>query len=55
MMGVYAVELLAKGETDRVVAYKNGQYVDYDIDEALAMHRDVSMDIWKANVDISTY
>ena len=55
MMGVYAVELLAKGATDRVVAYKNGQYVDYDIDEALAMHRDVSMDIWNANVDISTY
>ena len=51
MMGVYAVELLAKGATDRVVAYKNGQYVDYDIDEALAMHRD----IWNANVDISTY
>ena len=35
MMGSMAVDLLAEGKTNRVVAYKNGEFVDYDIDEAL--------------------
>ena len=41
MMGAYAVELLNQGKTKRVVAYKNGKYCDYDINEALAMKKDV--------------
>lgn len=41
MMGSMAVDLLAEGKTNRVVAYKNGEFVDYDIDEALAMTKDV--------------
>ncbi len=36
-MGALAVDLLCAGATNRVVGYSNGQYVDYDIDEALAM------------------
>lgn len=40
-MGAYAVELLCKGKSNRVVAYKNGQYVDYDIQEALRMKKDI--------------
>lgn len=39
MMGAYAVDLLLKGKSNRVVAYKNGEYVDFDIDEALAMEK----------------
>ncbi|MDO4476077.1 MAG: 6-phosphofructokinase [Lachnospiraceae bacterium] len=41
MMGAYAVELLAKGTYNRVVAYKHGDYVDYDIEEALNMQKEL--------------
>ena len=39
IMGSYAVDLLAAGKTNRVVAYKGGKYADFDIDEALAMQK----------------
>ena len=42
MMGSYAVDLLAAGKTKRVVGYKNGEYVDFDINEALAMEKGIS-------------
>ncbi len=42
VMGAYAVDLLANGKTMRVVAYKNGEVVDYDINEALAMKKTIS-------------
>ncbi|MCC8130975.1 MAG: 6-phosphofructokinase [Ruminococcus sp.] len=38
-MGCYAVDLLANGLTNRVVALKNGHLVDYDIVEALGMRK----------------
>ena len=38
-MGYYAVELLANGAENRVVAMKNGKLVDYDIVEALDMKK----------------
>lgn len=41
MMGAYAVDALVSGKTNRVIAYKHGQYVDYDIEEALAMKKDL--------------
>ena len=41
-MGAKAVELLCAGKSNRVVAYKNGEYVDYDIQEALNMNKDIS-------------
>jgi 6-phosphofructokinase 1 len=41
-MGAYAVDLLCEGKSNRVVAYKNGDFVDFDIDEALAMTKNVS-------------
>lgn len=42
MMGALAVDLLCEGKSNRVVAYKNSQYVDFDIDEALAMKKDMN-------------
>lgn len=42
IMGSYAVDLLCEGKSNRVVAYKNGEYVDYDINEALAMQKSIS-------------
>lgn len=41
IMGAYAVDLLCEGKSDRVVAYSHGEYVDYAIDEALAMNKDI--------------
>lgn len=38
-LGAKAVELLCEGKTNRVVAYKDGEFVDYDIQEALAMEK----------------
>jgi len=38
-MGHYAVELLEKGESNRVVGIKDSKIVDYDIQEALAMKK----------------
>lgn len=40
-MGTKAVDILARGGSNRVVAYKDGQFVDYDINEALAMTKDL--------------
>ncbi len=41
MMGAYAADLLCAGKTNRVVGYKHGEYCDFDIDEALAMQKDI--------------
>lgn len=41
-MGAYAVDLLCDGKSNRVVAYKDGRFVDYDVDEALAMQKHIS-------------
>ena len=40
-MGALAVDLLCEGKTNRVIAHKNGEFVDFDIDEALAMKKGV--------------
>lgn len=42
MMGAYAADLLAEGKTNRVVGYRNGEFVDFDIDEALKMQKNIS-------------
>lgn len=41
MMGAKAVDLLCEGKAKRVVAYVKGEYVDYDINEALAMKKNI--------------
>lgn len=41
MMGAKAVDLLCEGKAKRVIAYANGQYVDYDINEALKMTKKI--------------
>ena len=38
-MGAKAVELLCEGKANRVVAYKHGEFIDYDIEEALSMKK----------------
>ena len=41
MMGAYAADLLAEGKSNRVVGFKNGEYVDFDIAEALDMQKEI--------------
>ena len=40
-MGAMAVDLLCEGKSNRVIGHKGGKFVDFDIDEALAMKKDV--------------
>ncbi|MCQ2540191.1 MAG: 6-phosphofructokinase [Acetatifactor sp.] len=41
IMGAYAVDIMLGGKTNRVVGYRNGQFVDYDIEEALKMEKGI--------------
>jgi len=41
MMGSYAVKILLEGKTNRVVGYQKGEFVDYDIEEALKMTKTI--------------
>ena len=41
IMGAIAADLLTEGKTNRVVAQQNGKFVDFDIDEALAMEKSI--------------
>ena len=42
MMGSIAVDLLCAGKSNRVVGFKNGEFCDFDIEEALAMQKNIS-------------
>ncbi len=37
IMGAFAVDLLLEGKSKRVVGYQHGEFVDFDIEDALAM------------------
>lgn len=52
-MGNYAVKLLSQGIGNRVVAYKKGEIVDYDIFEALNMTKKFNMDKYSTANTIS--
>ncbi len=41
IMGSYAVDILLEGKSNRVVAYKHGEFVDYDMAEALSMKKSI--------------
>ncbi len=45
-LGCYAVDLLAAGQSNRVVGISNDKLVDYDIQEALAMKKEFPMDLY---------
>ena len=47
MMGALAVDLLVAGKSCRVVGYRHGEFMDFDINEALAMQKDVSPYMWE--------
>ena len=41
------MELLVAGKSNRLVAYKKGEFVDYDIQEALQMKKDITEEQFK--------
>lgn len=41
IMGSKAVDLLLEGKTNRVVGYRHGEFVDFDIDEGLSMGKGI--------------
>ena len=47
MMGAYAADLLCAGKTNLVVGYRHGDFTDFDIDEALAMQKDLPEYMWE--------
>lgn len=42
IMGAYAADILCEGKSNRVVGFKNGTFVDFDIEEALQMQKNIS-------------
>ena len=40
-MGYMAVELLLKNKTNRIICIRDGDYIDVDIEEALAMKKSI--------------
>ena len=40
IMGAYATDILLQGKTNRVVCYRDGKFVDLDIEEALSMTKE---------------
>ena len=53
MMGALAVDLLIAGNTCRVVGYRHGEFVDFDINEALAMQKGISDYQWEVCQSLS--
>lgn len=41
IMGAYAVDIMLQGKTNRVVGYKHGEFVDFDIEDALQMEKGI--------------
>ena len=52
-MGARAVDLLLAGETNRVVAYRDGEFCDFDIDDALAMTKDIDEHLYSMTKRLS--
>lgn len=52
-MGCKAVEILSKGGSNRIVAYKHGQFMDYDLEEALAMKKDLDPFLYEMQKKLS--
>ena len=54
MMGSYAADLLMEGKSNRVVSFKNGQFVDFDIDEGLNMQKSLDEYMVRVNKAMTT-
>ena len=53
IMGAKAVDLLLEGKTNRVVGYQHGEFVDYDINEALRKHKEIPEYAYRVSKDLA--
>ena len=53
MMGAKAVDLLVAGASKRIVGYKDGKFVDFDIEEGLAMKKDIDQYMYDLSIRLS--
>lgn len=53
MMGAMAADLLCDGKSNRVVGYRHGEFMDMDIDEALAMQKNIDPYMWEVSKALS--
>lgn len=53
-MGAKAVDLLSNGATNRIVAFRNGDFIDYDIEEALSMTKDIDQYMYDVHKRLSS-
>lgn len=53
IMGAKAVDLLCEGKTNRVVGFSHGEYIDFDIDEALNMKKEIPEYQYRIAKDLS--
>ncbi|MHB8129057.1 MAG: 6-phosphofructokinase [Mobilitalea sp.] len=53
MMGAKAVDLLVAGASKRIVGYKDGKFVDFDIEEGLSMKKDIDQYMYDLSIRLS--
>lgn len=53
IMGAKAVDLLCEGKSNRVVGYRNGQFTDFDIQDALSMSKDIDQYMYDCSKKLS--
>lgn len=49
IMGAYAADILCQGKTNRVVGYQHGEFLDFDIEEALNMQKSISEYVYEVS------
>ena len=52
-MGYHAVKILMEGASNRVVCARNNQITDYDIEEGLAMSKDLNQELYEVSQTVS--
>ena len=52
-MGYYAVKILMEGASNRVVCSKNNEITDYEIEEGLAMSKDLSQELYEVSQTVA--
>lgn len=53
IMGAYAADILCEGKTNRVVGYQHGEFLDFDIEEALHMQKGISEYVYEVSKILS--
>lgn len=52
-MGAYATKIILEGKSNRVICYKNNKVTDFDIEEGLAMEKDLDKELYNVSKMVS--